>query len=117
MSTTEKWDFHKNLMTLGNGGLLNVLKEDWNISKYRATIGHKINHSFTKTNTKFGHVYHPRFGQIRSIVATKDIQKGEELLVNYGYGLIDSRNLPGWYVEAYEREVGPYPKKHVPKPK
>ena len=28
----------------------NIPKEFWNISKYRATLGHKINHSFKEVN-------------------------------------------------------------------
>ena len=50
---------------------LNVPKEYWSILKYRASLGHKINHSFTKKNTKFGWSYSPRLGYVRSIVATK----------------------------------------------
>lgn len=60
---------------------------------------------------KFGYVYHPRFGHIRSNVAIKDIKKDEELFVNYGYGT-HSPNVPQWYIETYEMEMGePYPQK------
>ena len=57
----------------------------WNISAFRQSLGHKLNHSFKRLNTKFGRAYHPRFGNTRAIVAIKDIQRGEELLVDYGY--------------------------------
>ena len=72
-------------------------------------MGHKISHSFTKTNVEFGYVFHPRFGHIRSVVATKAIAKKEELFLDYGYGTTNP-NVPKWYKEAYLREIGmPYP--------
>ena len=82
----------------------NIPKEFWNISKYRATLGHKINHSFVKKNTKFGYNYHPRFGVCRTVVATKNIKKHEELWVDYGYDLDDE--APQWYLDTYKMEVG-----------
>lgn len=61
---------------------------NWCISleKYRASLGHKCCHSF-QPNTEFEELYHPRFGHVMSIVAKTDIQKDEELLVNYNYAL------------------------------
>ena len=91
-------------------GHMNIPKDYWSITKYRATLGHKANHSFKKDNAYFGHVSHPIFGQIRCLTAKKDIQKDEEILVNYGYGA-KSINVPPWYIEAYERDIGPYPPK------
>ena len=37
---------------------------------------------------------HPRFGLIRSITALRDIEQGEEILVNYGLPMSDA---PLWY--------------------
>lgn len=50
---------------------------------YRATLGHKINHSETNDNCVFGFCVHPRFGAIRSIVTTEIIHQGAELLIDY----------------------------------
>ena len=93
-------------MNLDGKRHINVPKEYWPIWKYRATVGHKLNHSFIKDNTQFGYGYHPRFGFIRTIVAKKDIKAGEELWVHYGYN-VRNRNVPQWYRETYIREIGP----------
>jgi len=34
------------------------------LTKFRASLGHKINHSFSKSNCQFTDKYHPRFGVI-----------------------------------------------------
>ena len=91
---------------------IDIPPEYWSIAKYRATLGHKINHSFKKTNCKLGHAIHPRFGPIRAFFATKDIKKGEELLWNYSYS--QNALVPMWYARAYENEMGePWPGKKV----
>ena len=54
------------------------------VLNYNATLGHILNHSPTP-NAWFGMVDHPKFGKIRSIVLSKDVQAGEELFCNYGY--------------------------------
>ena len=83
---------------------INVLKEHWDIAKYRATLGHKINHSFTKVNAKYvSGVFHPRFGPILAILAKRKIKKGEELFTSYGYETKD--RVPIWFAEAYEDEL------------
>jgi hypothetical protein len=76
----------------------------WNISAFRHTLGHKINHSFKYNNTKFGYAYHPRFGNVRTIVASKNITKGEELLISFGYEL--GSHVPQWYSELYQKNTG-----------
>ncbi len=45
------------------------------IDAYRATVGHKINHSFTP-NCVWGNMLHPVFGRIPSITALTDIKTG-----------------------------------------
>ena len=104
-----RWDFHKNLINWGDDFDINVPKLYWNIIDYRATLGHKTNHSFTKKNVKFGWTYNPRFGHCRSIVATRNIKKHEELWVNYGYE--DMENAPQWYIDVHKREIGSIPKR------
>ena len=87
---------------------LNVPPEYWTIDKYRATLGHKVNHSFKKMNAAFGSAIHPRFGPIRTLFAIKDIIKGEELFVDYAYG--KQYALPIWFRQAYKEEYGkPFP--------
>lgn len=101
------WDFHKNLIGVDDKIDLNIPKEYWSLEKYRATLGHKVNHSFTKANTWFGSAYHPRFGHVRTINAETDIKKGEECLIDYKYSIY--ANVPEWYKQAYVLEVGPLP--------
>ena len=76
----------------------------WNISAFRHSLGHKINHSFKYNNTKFGYAFHPRFGNVRAIIASKNITKGEELLTDYEYVL--GTDVPPWYSELYKKETG-----------
>ena len=64
-------------------------------------MGHFVNHSFEKANAKFDHVTHPRFGAIRSIVATRKIKIGEEILCNYDY--LENSVVPKWYAIEYEK--------------
>ena len=87
---------------------MNILKEHWNISDYRATLGHKTNHSFTKNNAKYISMIHPRFGPIVSVVSTKKIKKGEEILCSYGYE--EDYLVPTWYANVYQEELNqPWP--------
>ena len=66
-------------------------------------MGHKANHSFKWANARFGYAIHPRFGPIRSIVANRDINKGDEILVNYQYP--EHTSVPKWYATVYEKEM------------
>ena len=79
-------------------------KHYWMISNYRATLGHKVRHSFKHDKTSFGKVHHPRFGEIRSIYAKETINKGEEVLVNYGY--LEGRLVPQWIEDLYFKDMG-----------
>lgn len=72
---------------------LDILNEHIPISNYRATLGHKVNHSFNN-NAWFGHIWHPRFGLIMSVVANRDILAGEEVFVCYNYMIAKA---PEWY--------------------
>ena len=91
---------------------VNLLKEHWDITKYRATLGHKVNHSFTKKNTIAQSVIHPRFGPINYLLSTRKIKKGEEILWSYEY---ETKNwVPKWYAEAHKRELNaPWPGKKI----
>ena len=106
--SSNRYRVHKNLIGYGtdNEGLINmnVPPEYWSLDKYRATLGHKVNHSFKKPNTEFGNAIHPRFGPIRTIVATENIKRGEEILCDYAYS--EESAIPIWYGKAYKEEYG-----------
>ncbi len=76
--------------------------------KDRASLAHKLNHSFKKANCVFISVYNPRFGVIRGAETTRNVRKGEQIFVEYGYPIEDL--YPPWYVDLYLQEVGPLPK-------
>ena len=82
---------------------MNLLQEHWELSEYRATLGHKVNHSFSNVNVKFQSAIHPRFGPIVAAISLKNIRKGEEILASYGYK--PETNVPRWFAIAYEREM------------
>ncbi|TRY64354.1 hypothetical protein TCAL_03641 [Tigriopus californicus] len=70
------------------------------MDSYRATLGHKLNHQF-KPNCAYGGVLDsPRFGFIRAFFTLRDIKKGEELFINYGYS---TETGPKWYTELYKK--------------
>lgn len=69
------------------------------IENYRATLGHKVCHSFTP-NSETDVFYHPRFGLIRCIATIDTIKAGQEILINYGYNLSSS---PTWYKVAWAK--------------
>ncbi len=54
------------------------------ISKYNATLGHKIRHSFQDSNCYFVTNNHPRFGVIAAAKSSKKIEAGSEILCHYG---------------------------------
>ena len=83
---------------------INLLEEYWNISNYRATLGHVVNHSFTNPNAYFGKCIHPRHGPIAAIISSRAIKKGEEILCYYGLEA-NKLGVPHWYAAAYRKEV------------
>lgn len=121
---------HPNLIYLLEDVFLDVDPEHATCDKYRATLCHKTNHSFTKANTvyvkcfsssaqssvigviptffisiRFVAVYHPRYGLTKGSMAIKSIRKNDEVLVNYNYEL-DPTMVPEWYKEVYLAEHG-----------
>ena len=100
----EWWDVMRNLMSFDGSVKIHIPEPYWNISNFRSTLGHKVNHSFKNAKTIYGNAFHPRFGNIRSIYAEKDITRGEEIFVNYGYR--PGGNVPGWVSELYAKEMG-----------
>ena len=54
-----------------------------NLSKYKATLGHKINHSILKQNCLFIEQFHPRFGVIPAAITTEKVVQDQEIICNY----------------------------------
>ena len=84
-----------------SGERMDIPAEFISRDKYRATLGHKVNHSF-KPNCREWFYNHPRFGVIPSIVAKRQIEAGEELLLDYEY---DPYNCPQWFLAALKNEL------------
>ena len=72
--------------------------------EYRTTLGHKANHSFNN-NVEYVFVDHPVLGGIACLVATEDIDDGEEVFAHYRYGDIQLVQL-FWYREEYNHQYG-----------
>jgi len=72
---------------------LDIGKKEESLSNYRATLAHKCCHSF-KPNSHFAQFWHPMYGLVMSIVATRDLVAGEEIFVSYNYAL---EKAPEWY--------------------
>ena len=86
---------------------------------YRASLGHKVNHSFTPNcrccrsaetddfirdfewYCRYRQMQHPRWGEIVGIFTTRTVKENEEFLCNYGYD-IDTHLVPDWYRAAWE---------------
>ena len=100
----EYWDIFRNLMSFDGPMKIHIPDPYWHISNYRATLGHKMNHSFKYQKSAYGKAFHPRFGKIRSVYATADIKRGEEILINYGYRV--GGIVPKWFSDLYKQEMG-----------
>ena len=68
------------------------------LGEYCATLGHKINHSFSP-NCQFSHYSHPLYGEIPCVVTTQHVDKGEELFSYYHYLISD---CPDWYAALWQ---------------
>ena len=109
-TSAEKYAIHRNLIGLESELQINIPEPYWNITSFRSTLGHKVNHSFTNIKAQFNWVSHPRFGHIRSVTATEDVYPGEEIFVHYHYPIEADSKVPKWYRELYEKQVGAWPK-------
>ena len=110
-----RYAVHRNLISLGfeeNGDKLqiNVPEGYWNVTQFRATLGHKINHDFLKLRATFNFAMHPRYGWIRTVIAIDNIYRGEEIFINYHYPIVANSFAPQWYRELYEAQIEPWPR-------
>ena len=92
-------DVHKNLIGLNDDFTIDVPPQLTSIVDYRSSLGHKANHKFDENeiNAEFGKMNHPRFGLVKCIRSTRDIEPGEEIYVHYGYGESEDEWQPNWY--------------------
>ena len=74
------------------------------LNNYRASLGHKINHSF-KPNCKWEVIEHPVFGRIPKIITLVDVPAEEELTCHYMIDMKEAERSERlrWYVEAWDK--------------
>ena len=53
-------------------------------TRYNATLGHKVNHSFEPNSEFILFSAHPILGTVMALAAMEDMIPGQELTVNYG---------------------------------
>jgi len=70
--------------------------------KYKATLGHKINHSFFRYNCLFHSLDHPRFGLIPAARVVERVTEGAEILCHYEIGYAEGAP---WFQELWRREI------------
>jgi hypothetical protein len=96
------WDLNGNSMTLIDGMryCIDIPAPYDQTSAYVGSLGHKCNHDFhrERVNSAFGLINHPRFCDIKCIFASRDIARGEEVRIDYGYNR--SRGGPAWFREG-----------------
>ena len=73
-----------------------------NSGYFNATTAHKCNNKFVGISAKLdAFLDSPRDGILRIFFATEDIQKDEEIFINYGYPL---EKAPTWYRMQQEKK-------------
>jgi len=70
-------------------------------SRYNATLGHKVNHSFEPNSEFILFSAHPVMGTVMALAAMEDIVGGQELTVNYGYNYTAEPDQPSWFVDQW----------------
>jgi len=98
------WKYNDNTISLDQEIVIDVPAEFSSTTSYKASLGHKANHSFTP-NCKYDRFdNHPRFGRIKCIRTIQPVRAGDELTVAYGY---DHNKLetdaPEWYKEKLKQ--------------
>ncbi len=78
-----------------SGERMDIPEEYVSLDHYKASLGHKLNHSF-RANCEEWFFEHPRFGLIPCERTTRDVLAGEELFLDYEY---DPYNCPPWFQE------------------
>ena len=83
---------------------LDLPPECVSLNNYRASLGHKINHSF-QPNCKWDQFVHPTFGRIPSIITIMDLKAGTELTCHYMIDMQEASSVEHlqWYVELWDQ--------------
>ena len=100
-SSTENFKVSENKSS-ENVIMFDISEEYRNTEKYCATLAHKICHSF-QPNAIYHYAFHPRFGLIRSAVASRDISAGEEITCDYKYSI--HKHPPDWYMKCLKKHL------------
>ncbi len=102
-NSTKSVDPHYWMKVEGDNSVMHLPDElGSNITKYRATLAHKINHSFNHWNCLFHSLDHPRFGLIPAARVVDNVPEGRELLCMYEY---EYHLAAPWYQELWRRDI------------
>ena len=95
------WVHNSNTITLDDDTVLDVPVAMSRCCSYRATLGHKANHSSTP-NARYDVFDHPLYGFIKCVRALRDIAASEEITVDYGFDGV--HGYPDWWQEQEQQE-------------
>jgi len=76
------------------------------VTKYNATLAHKVNHSFEPNSEFVLFSAHPVLGTIMAVTALEDLEAGQEVTVNYGYNYTAEADQPEWFKELWIQYYG-----------
>lgn len=100
-----EWSLNGNTISLDDDCVLDVPSQWSTLESYKATLGHKANHSFNP-NCIYDLFHHPRFGPIKCIRTLRSINSDEELTCCYDYNHQkpdSSADLPEWYLADFKK--------------
>lgn len=100
-----EWSLNGNTISLNENCVLDVPSQWSTLNKYKASLGHKANHSFNP-NCMYDLFCHPRFGEIKCIRTLRMIDHGEELTCCYDYNhqkADKTADLPEWYLSDFKK--------------
>ncbi|KAL1919222.1 uncharacterized protein VTP21DRAFT_1914 [Calcarisporiella thermophila] len=103
------WSLNSNTISLDDSVVLDVPAEYTSTRRYAASLGHKANHTFEAPNARYDVCDHPRFGSIKCIRTTREVQAHEEIVVDYDYNERDAEGeliAPGWFLAEQRRREG-----------
>jgi len=86
------------------------------VTKYNATLAHKVNHSFEPNSEFVLFSAHPVFGTIMAVTALEDMEADVEVTVNYGYNYTAEPDQPEWFKHLWIEYYGNESEIHVSNP-